>query len=104
MKENIIVVGHTGIGLVGRAIAHLLPDDVIVVDVNNINKDQLPFPKSEPFILHNIYPVEMITGKGQFKCKGKHQYRLVDTIKKEMGNGSFLTEIWKCQCGKVLGS
>lgn len=105
MNEKIIIVS-AGIesGLIGKSIAHLIPDDVIIVDVNNI-KEQLPFPQSEPFILRNPYPPEIkkiYEGK-QFVCKGKHEYRLAETIKKEMANGSLVTEIWKCQCGKVLG-
>ena len=36
-------------------------------------------------------------------CKGKHQYKLTDTIEIDMGEGVLVTEIWNCQCGKVLG-
>ncbi len=110
MKENIIVVGSGSTGteshLIGKAIAHLMPDDVIIVDADSVKKEQLPFPKSEPYVLRNPYPPEIKSvyeGK-QFVCKGKHQYRLVDTIKKDMGEGALATEIWKCECGKVLGS
>lgn len=106
MKENIVIVGAgTESHLIGKAIAHLGTNDVIIVDTENV-KEQLPFPKSEPFILRNPYPPELknvYEGK-QFECKGKHQYRLVDTVKKDMGESVLVTEIWKCQCGKVLGS
>lgn len=107
MKENIVIVGAgTESHLVGRVIAHLMPNDVIIVDAENVKKEQLTFPQSEPFILHNPYPPELKSiyeGK-QFVCKGKHQYRLTDTVKKDMGEGVLVTEIWECQCGKVLGS
>jgi len=106
MKEQIVIVGSGGSGLAAQAaLQNLGHNDVIIVDAENL-KEQLPFPKSEPFILHNPYPPELksVYEENQFECKGKHQYRLVDTVKKEMGNGSLVTEIWKCQCGKVLGS
>ena len=106
MKEQ-IVIGSGGSGLAAQAaLQNLGHNDMIIIDAENVKKEQLPFPKSEPFILHNPYPPELKSvyeGK-QFECKGKHQYRLVDTVKKDMGEGVLVTEIWKCQCGKVLGS
>lgn len=104
MKENIIVVGvGTESHLVGKAIAHLGAENVIVVDAEK-TKEQLPFPKSEPFIIQAPHPMINPYGGKEFVCKGRHEYRLVDTVKKEMGNGTLVTEIWKCQCGKILGS
>lgn len=104
MKENIIIVGAgTESHLFGKAIAHLGAENVIVVDAEKA-KEQLMFPKNEPFIIHAPPPIIDLYGGKEFVCKGKHQYRLVDTAKKEMGNGSLVTEIWKCQCGKILGS
>jgi hypothetical protein len=75
-------------------------------NVSNVPQYEYLDRVNKPFILHNPYPPELksVYEEKQFECKGKHQYRLVDTIKKEMGNGSLVTEIWKCQCGKVLGS
>jgi len=106
MKEQIVIVGSGGSGLAAQtALQNLGHNDVIIVDAENL-KEQSPFPKSEPFILHNPYPPELkgiYEGK-QFVCKGKHQYRFADTVKKDMGEGVLVTEIWKCQCGKILGS
>ena len=96
MKENIIIVsGGIDNHLVRRAIAQLGTENVIVVDAENV-KEQLPFPKSEPFILKNPYPIENFGGQRQFFCKGKHQYRETKT---ECGD-----IYWTCQCGRVLGT
>jgi len=57
MKEQIVMVGSGGSGLaVQVALQNLGHNDVIIVDAENL-KEQLPFPKNEPFILHNPYPL-----------------------------------------------
>ena len=86
MNKNIVIVGTGSSGLIGKSIAHLIPNDAIIVDVNNV-KEQLPFPKSEPFIIHK-HPELKAYGEKEFVSKGKHQY-------KKNINGE-----WKCQCGK----
>lgn len=103
MKANLIVVGSEDESfLIGKVFAHLMPNDVIVVSPQKATLLQLTKPVSEQFVLSNPYPLKM-EGK-QFKCKGKHQYRLSDTIKDERENGTISKEVWSCQCGKVLGS
>jgi len=65
-----------------------------------------PFTQKEPFIVRNPYPPELATiGKSKpASCKGAHEYRLAETIKEDLDNGSIVREVWKCKCGKVLGS
>ena len=84
------------------ALQNLRHNDVIIVDAENI-KEQLPFPKSEPFILHNPYPPELknVYEGMQFVCKGKHQYREVK-VKEELNEGTFIKVSWVCQCGRKL--
>lgn len=90
MKDKIVIVGAGSEShLTGKAIAHLIPDDVIVIDSENVKKEQLPFPKSEPFIIKNPYPLASINNKDKFVCKGKHEYRAIGSE-------------WVCQCGKKL--
>ena len=104
MKENIVVIGvGTESHLIGKAIAHLMPDDVIIVGAENVKKGQSPLQQSEPFVLNNPHRFDLrsVYEGNQFVCKGKHQYRLFE---KDMGEGVLVTEIWKCQCGKVLGT
>jgi len=106
MKEKVVIVGSIGSSLaVQSALQNLGHNHIIIVDADNV-KEQFPFPKNEPFILHNQYTPELkdIYEGNKFTCKGKHQYRLIEPVKKEMDNGSLVTEIWKCQCGKILGS
>lgn len=67
-------------------VKHLMHNDITIIDSDNV-KEQLPFPKSEPLIIQNRYPIETMTG--DFVCKGKHQYR--------DKNG-----IWICQCGRKI--
>ena len=85
---KVLIVGSGGSGLAAQAaLQNLGHNDVIIVDAENI-KEQLPFPKSEPFILHN-------------PCKGKHQYREVK-VKEELNEGTFIKVSWVCQCGRKL--
>ena len=100
--KNIMVIdtGHESI-LIGQTVAHLMPNDVILVSPQEATQLNLTNPSSYPFVLSNPYPLKM-EGK-QFKCKGKHQYRLSDTIKDEREYGTITKEVWSCQCGKVLG-
>lgn len=99
MKENAIVI--VGSGMVGKQIAHLIPKDSIVVHAESI-EEQLPFHKSEPFVIHNHYPPELhCNGEKSFVCKGKHQYREVK-VKEELNEGTFIKVSWVCQCGRIL--
>jgi len=59
---------------------------------------------NEPYIISKLPDLKSVYGEKEFVCKGRHQYRLVDKVEKDMGEGVITTEIWKCQCGRILGS
>jgi hypothetical protein len=89
MKQQIAIIGS---GITARTILEKM-DKAILVSPEEAK--QLPFPKSEPLIINNPYPIETV--KDQFICKGKHQYREVRTTENNV------TKVeWICQCGKKL--
>ena len=100
MEDKIVVIGNGSSGVLGKAIANL-PDNVVVVDLEKQQPRELSY--IEPYILENPYPIiEMFDAPKKFICKARHQYRLVDTIKEDKGNGYLVKEIWECQCGRRL--
>jgi hypothetical protein len=105
MKDEILIVG-SGIEstLTAKMVADIGKENVVVIGAEKL-KEKNPFTQKEPFIIRNQYPTDLAT-IGDSKpvvCKGAHEYRLVETIKEDLGNGSIIREVWKCKCGKVLG-
>lgn len=106
MKANLINLVIAGAGyesnLICKSIAHSVTNDIIVFSPQEATQIQLTNHVSEQFVLSNPYPIKKMTG--DFICKGKHQYRHINTIKDERENETISKEVWSCQCGKVLGS
>ena len=101
MNEQIVIVGSGDMLAAKTALFSHSHKDVIVVSPDEIVQE--PFPKSEPFIIHNTYSYEFKREGKLFSCKGKHQYRK-SKVKEELNEGTFIKVSWVCQCGKVLGS
>jgi len=89
--KKVAIIGHDlGLSSTTAALIKSLEDkghEVVVIDSPDEAK-QLPFPKSEPLIIRNPYPIKEVM-TGDFVCKGKHQYKEV--------NGQ-----WICQCGRNI--
>jgi hypothetical protein len=67
MKKPIIIGSQPITGIIGKSTAHLIPDNVIIVNP----QQQFPSIEPEPYIITNPYPLEY-SDKNQFICKGKH--------------------------------
>ena len=103
MEDKTIIIGHVG---TGKSVHHLMPEhSILVVDTE---KEQLPFPKDEPYIINNPYSrilddipfLRGINEGKQFICKGKHQYR---EVTEELNDG-ISKRNWVCQCGRNLNN
>jgi thioredoxin reductase len=100
MKDRIVIVGAGGAGFAQTALQNMGHENVIIVSPEELRQET--FPKSKPIVIHAHPALKSYNEGKEFICKGKHQYRLIEMIKNEKGNGTFITEVWACQCGRKL--
>ena len=89
MKERDIVIvygGHSKAGM-AKLIAEKGFKDALIVTPEEAK--QLPFPKSEPYVIQKVPEIKDLYGGKEFVCKGRHEYR-------QENDG------WICQCGRKL--
>jgi len=90
MSEIVIIGGGEDKAAIAASLAKSGHEDIIVMTPDEAKQlKQLPFPKSETFIIHNPYPIETLTGDKPFICKGKHRY--IESAGQ-----------WVCQCGRNM--
>jgi len=89
-----------GSGIITKTILQKIEKSIVVVSPEEA--ENLPFPKSEPFIISNPYAASKLTGEDSFICKGIHQYREVKTKENDGEGGVFIKVDWVCQCGRKI--
>lgn len=109
--KSIAVIGHVGTGSMAALIQQTKDLGFTVISSEMAQEEILerfnkvyPQPEPIPFVIKPLPELTMYVGEGKpFKCKGKHQYRHVDTeVIKEGEYGTITMQIWRCECGRNI--